>query len=72
MRLTPLSQQEIIRRFHRLGWEGPIHRGDHPFMRKGDLLVKIPNPHRSDASPDLISKILRQADISREDWLNAG
>lgn len=71
MKLTPLSQKEILRRFRHLGWEGPIYKGDHPFMRKGDSIVKMPNPHRSDISPDLISKILRQASISREDWINA-
>ncbi len=72
MKLTPLSQKEILRRFRRLGWDGPINRGDHPFMRKGDLLVKMPNPHGSEISPDLISKILHQASISRNEWLSAG
>lgn len=69
MKLTPLPQKEILRRFRRLGWDGPVYKGDHPFMQKGDHLVKMPNPHRSEVSPDLISKILRQAGISREDWI---
>lgn len=31
----------------------------------------IPNPPRGDKSVDLIMKILRQGEISREDWLSA-
>jgi hypothetical protein len=32
---------------------------------------KIPNPHGADISVDLLARILRQAGISREEWLNA-
>ena len=38
-------------------------------MIKGDLSITIPNPHGEDFSPDLLSRILRQAGISRSDWL---
>jgi predicted RNA binding protein YcfA (HicA-like mRNA interferase family) len=72
MRLTPISQKDLIKRFHRLGWEGPVFRSDHPFMLKeGHPPIKIPNPHGSDISVDLLSKILRQAAISRDEWLSA-
>ena len=37
-------------------------------MRKGDLRVILPNPHLSDLSPGLLAEILRQAEISREQW----
>jgi hypothetical protein len=30
----------------------------------------VPNPHRGDISVDLLKKILRQGEISREDWLS--
>jgi len=39
-------------------------------MWKGTARVMIPNPHRADISVDLIKKILRQADIDRDEWLS--
>jgi len=38
-------------------------------MVKGDLVLTIPNPHRSEISVDLLVRILRQAGISREEWI---
>jgi predicted RNA binding protein YcfA (HicA-like mRNA interferase family) len=69
MRITPISQQELIRRLRQLGWEGPDFRGDHPCMAKGKRVQKIPNPHGRDISVDLLRQILRQANISRDEWL---
>jgi plasmid maintenance system antidote protein VapI len=37
-------------------------------MIKGDIVLTIPNPHKSEISPDLIVRIIRQAGISREEW----
>ncbi|MCE5337608.1 MAG: type II toxin-antitoxin system HicA family toxin [Methanomicrobiaceae archaeon] len=51
-----------------LGFEGPYQGGKHPFMVRGDLVLTIPNPHRSEISVDLLIRILRQAGISREEW----
>jgi len=38
---------------------------------KGDIFVIIPNPHRGDIGIDLINKILRRAEIDRDDWFSA-
>ncbi|WP_321507617.1 hypothetical protein [uncultured Methanoregula sp.] len=37
-------------------------------MIRGDLVLTIPNPHRTEISVDLLVRILRQARISREEW----
>ncbi len=37
-------------------------------MVKGDLTLTIPNPHRKEIGRDLLSKILKQAKISRDEW----
>ena len=38
-------------------------------MAKGDLKVRIPNPHQKDKISDgLLNEILRQAEISKEQW----
>lgn len=70
MRLAPISQKDLIKRLRSFGWEGPKYRSDHPFMLKDDAPpLKIPNPHRADISVDLLQKILRQAGISRAEWV---
>ena len=70
-RLIPLSRRELIRRLRRLGFEGPFPGSKHDVMARGDDSVVIPNSHRSEAiSVDLISKILKQAGISRDEWQN--
>jgi hypothetical protein len=40
-------------------------------MKKGQLKVHIPNPHRGDISGQLVAKILRRAQISPDDWEQA-
>jgi predicted RNA binding protein YcfA (HicA-like mRNA interferase family) len=73
MRLTPVSQKDLVKRLRSLDWEGPEYRSDHPFMRKeGSPPLKIPNPHSGDISVDLLKKILKQAGISRSEWLRSG
>lgn len=70
-RLAPVSWNELVRRLYALGFEGPYTgRGPHPVMLRGTIRIMIPNPHRGDISVDLIMKILRQGEISREDWLS--
>ena len=34
-----------------------------------EIIVTIPNPHRSAVGVELLQRILRQAEISREEWL---
>ncbi|HWQ19691.1 MAG TPA: type II toxin-antitoxin system HicA family toxin [Methanotrichaceae archaeon] len=68
-KLTPISWNELIKRLHELGFQGPLTgRGPHPIMIRGTIRLTIPNPHRGDISVDLLRRILRQAEISREEW----
>ncbi|MEK7526828.1 MAG: type II toxin-antitoxin system HicA family toxin [Patescibacteria group bacterium] len=64
-----ISLRDLFRGFRKLGFTGPYPGGRHSFMAKGDLKVRIPNPHRGDISPHLLAEILRQAGISRGEWL---
>lgn len=68
-RLGPVSHRELIKKLHILGFDGPHQEGKHPYMINGDLVTTIPNPHEGDISMDLLTRILRQAGISREEWL---
>lgn len=68
-RLTPVSWEDLVKRLRKLGFEGPYRGGKHPYMVKGDLIVAIPNPHRREIGVDLLRRILKQAVVSREKWL---
>jgi len=40
-------------------------------MRRGALTVRIPNQHRGDIAGGLLRRILKQAEISDDDWMQA-
>jgi predicted RNA binding protein YcfA (HicA-like mRNA interferase family) len=67
-RLTPISRRELVRRLQALGFSGPYVGGRHEFMLKGELRLILPNPHRGEIGVDLLSRLLRQAGITREAW----
>ena len=69
--LKPVSRRELIHRLKALGFEGPFPGGKHEWMRRDDLRLTIPNPHGGAIDPGLIRRILRQAGIAVEEWLNA-
>jgi predicted RNA binding protein YcfA (HicA-like mRNA interferase family) len=69
-RLLPISRRELVQHLHELGFDGPFTGGRHEFMVRGTVRLIIPNPHRQEISADLLSRILRQAGISREEWLS--
>ena len=65
----PISRKELIRRFRSLGFAGPISGKRHQFVAKGDLKVRIPNPHKGgNIDWSLVKEILRQAGIKASDW----
>lgn len=68
-RLTPVSQKNLVKRLRELGFEGPYAGGKHPQMLRGDVTIIILNPHEGDISVGLLSRLLRQAGVSREEWL---
>jgi len=66
-RLTPVSRRELIRRLTCMDFEGPYPGGDHEYLARSGIYVRIPNPHHGeDISVRLLSRILRDAKISRK------
>lgn len=51
-----------------MGFEGPYSGSRHEFMLRGNNRLILPNPHRSMISVDLLTRLLKQAEISREEW----
>lgn len=63
-----IKRRELIGYLRKLGFSGPTSRGKHQHMKRGDITLTIPNPHKSDISKGLLTRILEQAGISREQW----
>ena len=63
-----ISLRKLVQRFHKLGFDGPYSGGRHLFMAKGEMKVRIPNPHKGDISKQLLAEILRQTGISAKEW----
>ncbi len=68
-KLTPMSWGDLVGRLRELGFEGPYAGGHHPQMRRGRLTLVLPNPHEGDIGVGLLVRILRQAGVTREEWL---
>jgi predicted RNA binding protein YcfA (HicA-like mRNA interferase family) len=68
-RLVPIGRADLIRRLRKAGFEGPYAGGRHEFMVRGFRRLILPNPHRKIIGVDLLSRLLRQAGIARQEWL---
>ena len=70
--VASISRRELIRKFKALGFEGPFSGGKHQFMIKIQKKIRIPNPHtKKDIHVSLVNEILKQAEISPEEWEQA-
>jgi len=69
--ISPTTRVVLIGRLRKFGWEGPRPSKGHDYMVKGQRKVRIPNRHhRKDIGVPLLREILKQAGISREEWLD--
>jgi predicted RNA binding protein YcfA (HicA-like mRNA interferase family) len=67
-RLALIKRAELIKYLRALGFEGLYSGRRHQFMIKGEVRLRIPNPHQTDIGKELLSRILRQARIGRDTW----
>jgi predicted RNA binding protein YcfA (HicA-like mRNA interferase family) len=69
---STISRRELVRKFRVLGFKGPFSGKRHQFMIKGRKKIHIPNLHGSgDVHVSLVKEILRQAEITGEEWEKA-
>ena len=64
----PIKRRELIYYLRQVGFNGPYSGGKHQLMIKGQLRVRIPNPHQEDIGRNLLQRILREAGIEKEEW----
>ena len=67
-RFGPIKRRDLIRYLRVLGFEGPYSGRKHQFMIRGEITLRLPNPHQSDIGRELLSRILKQAKIDRDTW----
>ena len=70
MKVRAISFLELTQNLKKFGFKGPYSGGKHLFMIKGNLRLTLPNPHRKEINQDLLLRILKQANISREEWIS--
>ena len=68
-RLIPISWKGFVKKLKLFGFKGPYVGGKHPYMVKGNLVLTIPNPHKGSIGIPLLIRILKQANISKIDWV---
>ncbi len=67
----PISRRQLIAGLRALGFAGPFAGGNHQYIRRDGRRVPLPNPHQATIGPGLLARILRQADITRDEWEKA-
>jgi hypothetical protein len=69
-KLGPVTPRIFVARMRKFGLRGPYQDGKHSYMIKGSVTLTTPNLHNSEISQDLLIRLLRQAGISRAEWMN--
>ena len=64
-KLGPIKRKELIKHLRQHGFDGPFGGGNHSFMKRGALKVRVPN---TDVDRELLRRILRQVGISEAEW----
>lgn len=64
----PIKRKDLIRYMRQLDFTGPYSGGKHQFMIKDKLKIRLPNPHKSDISENLLSLILKEISIDKTRW----
>jgi predicted RNA binding protein YcfA (HicA-like mRNA interferase family) len=64
----PVKRRDLVRFLMQAGFRGPYSGGRHQFMVRGTITLRVPNPHQGDISRELLSRLLKQAGITRREW----
>ncbi|MEO0114907.1 MAG: type II toxin-antitoxin system HicA family toxin [candidate division WOR-3 bacterium] len=63
-----IKRKELIHYLRKLGFDGPYSGKKHRFMLKGQIVLRIPNPHQTEIGRELLARILKQAKIDKKLW----
>ena len=62
------SGAEAVRKFSRAGWIISRQKGSHVMMTKPEYLYTLSIPQHRELGPGLLRKLLRQAELSPEEF----
>ncbi len=66
-KLPVLKSRQVIAALEKAGFRQVRQKGSHVQFKRGNLLVTVPN-HPGDLNPNVLKSILRQAQISAEEF----
>jgi len=66
-KLPVLKPRQVIAALEKAGFRQVRQKGSHLQLKRGNLLVTIPN-HPGDLNPNVLKSILRQAQMSAEEF----
>ena len=69
-KLKPITVKKALKNLIELGFDEPISVGNHLFMIYENIVLRIPDISKKPISPDLLARILKQAEIRICDWNN--
>ena len=67
-KLRPISRKGLIRKLKNLGFNGPFVAKRHQYMIGKNQKIFIPNPHGKDIGVPLVRRIIKQLNISPEEF----
>ncbi len=67
-KLPVLKPREMIAALEKAGFRKVRQRGSHVQFKRGNLLVTVPN-HLGDLNPQVLRSILRQSQMTQEEFL---
>jgi hypothetical protein len=67
-RFGAIKRDDLIGYLKQAGFDGPYVGGKYQLMRRGDVTIRLPNPHRGDIGGELLARLLRQAHITKDEW----
>lgn len=66
--MKAISRKELISKLRALGFEGPMRTGDHYFMHRGSIFMRIPGNEKPEVSAELQQALLSQLEIETPVW----
>lgn len=66
-KLPVLKPRQVIAALEKAGFRQVRQKGSHVQLKRGNLLVTVPN-HPGDLNPNVLKSILRQAQLSLEEF----
>jgi predicted RNA binding protein YcfA (HicA-like mRNA interferase family) len=67
-KLPVLKPREVIAALERAGFRQVRRKGSHIQLKRGNLLVTVPN-HPGDLNPQVLRSVLRQSQLTSEEFL---